>query len=40
MAKPLAHQAASIRQMLVRRGFDGEIADEATKAVLPPEGWD
>jgi len=40
MAKPLAHQAGSIRQMLIRRGFEGEIADEATKAVLPPEGWD
>ena len=39
-SKPLAKQAGSICQMLVRRGFSYDTAQEATKAVLPPEGWD
>lgn len=38
--KPLAKQAGAICQMLVRRGFSYDVAQEATKAVLPPEGWD
>lgn len=39
-SKPLAKQAGALCQMLVRRGFSYESAQEATKAVLPPEGWD
>lgn len=39
-SKPLAKQAGALCQMLVRRGFSYEVAQEATKAVLPPEGWD
>lgn len=39
-SKPLAKQAGALCQMLVRRGFSYETAQEATKAVLPPEGWD
>ena len=38
--RPLYEQAARIREMLLRRGFSHEAADEAVKAVLPPEGWD
>jgi regulatory protein len=38
--RPLAEQAQRIRQMLVRRGYSHEVAEEATRAVLPPEGWD
>ncbi len=38
--KPLPSQVASIRGALLRRGFEMEIVDEATRAVLPPEGWD
>ncbi|MFP5298878.1 MAG: regulatory protein RecX [Actinomycetota bacterium] len=38
--KPLAVQAAAIHGLLVRRGFSAEVAEEATRAVLPPEGWD
>jgi regulatory protein len=40
MAKPLAKQAASIQSMLLRRGYSPEVAQAATRAVLPPEGWD
>ena len=39
-SKPLAEQASRIRQMLGRRGYSYETADAATRAVLPPEGWD
>jgi len=38
--KPLPRQAASILQMLLRRGFEPELAEAATQAVLPPKGWD
>ena len=38
--RPLAHQAVSLQQMLVRRGFELETAMAAVKKVLPPEGWD
>ncbi len=37
---PLARQAARIQGMLLRRGFEEEVAEAATRAVLPPEGWD
>jgi regulatory protein len=37
---PLSRQAARIQGMLLRRGFDEETAEAATRAVLPPEGWD
>lgn len=38
--RPLRDQASRIVRMLVGRGFSYEVAEEATKAVLPPEGWD
>ncbi|MEA2461038.1 MAG: regulatory protein [Actinomycetota bacterium] len=38
--RPLRDQAARVFRMLVGRGFSYEVAEEATKAVLPPEGWD
>jgi regulatory protein len=38
--RPLAQQAVSLQQMLVRRGFDLETAMVAVRQVLPPEGWD
>jgi regulatory protein len=38
--RPLRDQAAKVFRMLVGRGFSYEVAEEATKAVLPPEGWD
>jgi regulatory protein len=38
--KPLGQQGAAIAQMLVRRGYEWEVAEEAARAVLPPEGWD
>lgn len=37
---PVAAQAQKIVAMLVRRGFDAEVARSATRAVLPPEGWE
>lgn len=37
---PVARQAARIQSVLLRRGFEPEVAEEAIKAVLPPEGWD
>jgi regulatory protein len=40
MSKPLGKQAAAIQQMLQRRGYGYEIAEQATRTVLPPEGWD
>ena len=39
-SKPLREQATKIQQMLARRGYTYEICDIATRAVLPPEGWD
>ena len=38
--RPLFEQAARIREMLLRRGFSHDAAEEAVRAVLPPEGWD
>ena len=38
--RPLYEQAARIQEMLLRRGFSHDAAQEAVKAVLPPEGWD
>lgn len=38
--KPLREQAAALQQMLLRRGYDYEVAEAATTEVLPPEGWD
>lgn len=38
--KPLREQAAAIQQMLLRRGYDYEVAEAAAAQVLPPEGWD
>jgi regulatory protein len=37
---PLGKQAERIRKGLLRRGFDLETAESATRAVMPPEGWD
>ncbi|MCA1695395.1 MAG: recombination regulator RecX [Actinobacteria bacterium] len=39
-SKPLARQGRSLAAMLARRGFSFEAAEAATRAVLPPEGWD
>lgn len=39
-AKPLAEQATRIQQMLARRGYSHDVCEAATRAVLPPEGWD
>ncbi|HEX2294098.1 MAG TPA: regulatory protein RecX [Actinomycetota bacterium] len=39
-SKPLREQAARIQQMLARRGYDREASEAATRAVLPPDGWD
>ena len=38
--RPLIEQSARIREMLLRRGFSHDAAEQAVKAVLPPEGWD
>jgi regulatory protein len=38
--RPLERQASSLWQMLRRKGYSSEAAQEAVKAVLPPEGWD
>jgi regulatory protein len=37
---PLERQAARLQGMLLRRGFEPEVAEAATRAVLPPAGWD
>ncbi|MGH2693466.1 MAG: regulatory protein RecX [Actinomycetota bacterium] len=37
---PLSDQGARLLQNLLRRGFPEEVAVEAVRAVLPPEGWD
>ena len=37
---PLPVQAQRLQQMLARKGYGWEVAEEAVKAVLPPEGWD
>jgi regulatory protein len=38
--KPLDRQAEALMGRLVRRGFSHEVAADAARAVLPPEGWD
>ena len=38
--RPLYEQAARIQEMLLRRGFGYDAAEEAVKSVLPPDGWD
>lgn len=38
--KPPLQQAAAIHAFLLRRGFSPDVAEEAARAVLPPEGWD
>jgi regulatory protein len=38
--RPLAEQGPRLMQMLLRRGFGYEAAEEAARAVLPPDGWD
>lgn len=38
--KSLAQQASAIHALLLRRGFSSEIAEQAAKHLLPPEGWD
>jgi regulatory protein len=38
--RPLAEQGPRLVQMVVRRGFSFEAAEEGARAVLPPEGWD
>jgi regulatory protein len=38
--KPLARQAEALMGRLLRRGFSHEVAGDAVRAVLPPEGWD
>lgn len=37
---PLPTQAARLQGALLRRGFAADVAEEAVRAVLPPEGWD
>lgn len=37
---PLERQAARLQGILLRRGFEPEVAEAATRAVLPPAGWD
>lgn len=38
--KPLEKQAQALLGRLLRRGFPHEIARDAVRAVLPPQGWD
>ncbi len=38
--KPLERQAEAILGRLLRRGFPYEVARDAVRTVLPPEGWD
>jgi regulatory protein len=38
--RPLEKQAQALLGRLLRRGFPHEIARDAVRAVLPPEGWD
>ena len=38
--KPLAKQSEALLGRLLRRGFSHEVARDAVRAVLPPEGWD
>jgi regulatory protein len=38
--KPLEKQAEALLARLIRRGFPFDVAREAVRGVLPPEGWD
>ena len=38
--KPLEKQAEAILGRLLRRGFSHDLARDAVRSVLPPEGWD
>ncbi|MEA2516902.1 MAG: regulatory protein [Actinomycetota bacterium] len=38
--KPLEKQAEALLGRLLRRGFSHEVARDAVRSVLPPEGWD
>ena len=38
--RPLERQAEALMGRLLRRGFSHEVARDAVRAVLPPEGWD
>jgi SOS response regulatory protein OraA/RecX len=37
---PLEMQAARLYRFLAGRGFSEEVAEQAVRNVLPPEGWD
>lgn len=39
-SKPLEKQAEAILGRLLRRGFSHEVARDAVRSVMPPEGWD
>jgi regulatory protein len=39
-SKPLDRQAEALLGRLMRRGFPLEVAKDAVRSVLPPEGWD
>ena len=38
--RPLPAQAAALLRTLMGRGFSLEVAEEAVRSALPPEGWD
>ena len=38
--RPLPAQAAALLRTLMGRGFSLEVAQEAVRSVLPPDGWD
>ena len=38
--RPLPAQAAALLRTLMGRGFSLEVAQQAVRSVLPPEGWD
>ena len=38
--RPLVEQGPRLIQMIARRGFSFEAAEQGARSVLPPEGWD
>jgi regulatory protein len=38
--RPLPAQAAALLRTLMGRGFSLDVAQQAVRSVLPPEGWD